>query len=119
MHTLDRKRKYITLEGAEVCGTAWYIIHGLPKLTYHNYIDKYKQGVVSTTHGNKGVRRPRVGIVQVTGTMTTIIDSNADQIPHQMRGVGNGRMDTLKFLPARNNWKRICADANKVPLLLY
>ena len=116
LHTVDgnRKQKYITLEGAEVCGTAWYIIHGLLKSTYHNYIDKYKQGVVSTTHGNKEVRRPRVGIVQVTGTMKAIINSNADQMPHQMRGVGNGRMDILKFLPAGNNWKRIRADANEV-----
>ena len=119
LHIVDgnKKKKYITLEGVEVCGTAWYIIHGLLKSCYHNYIDKYQQGVVSTTHGNKGVRRPRVGVVQVSGTMKAIIDSNADQMPHQMRGVGNGRIDTLKYLPAGNNWKRICADANEVPLL--
>ena len=113
----NKKRKYITLEGVEVCGTAWYIIHGLSKSCYHNYIDKYQQGVVSTTHGNRGVRRSRVGVVQVTGTMEAIINSNADQMPHQMRGVGNGRVDTLKYLPASNNWKRIRADANEVQLL--
>ena len=53
----------------------------------------------------------------MTGTMKAIIDSNANQMPHQMRGVGNGRVDTLKYLPVGNNWKRIRADANKVSLL--
>ena len=62
LHVVDGspKWKYITLEGAKVCGTAWYIIHGIPKSTYHNYIEKYKEGVVSTTHGNKEIKRPKV-----------------------------------------------------------
>ena len=116
MHAVDgsRKRKYITLEGAEVCGTAWYTIHGIPKSTYHNYIEKYKEGVVLTTHGNKGIKRPKVRTIQVTGTMKSIIDNNSDQMPHQMRGIGNGRVDTLKYLPGGNNWKRVQADANEV-----
>ena len=46
------KRKYITLEGVEVCGTVRYIFHGIPKSTYHNYIEKYKEGVFSSMHGN-------------------------------------------------------------------
>ena len=110
----DRKRKFVTLEGAEVCACAWYKIHGIPKSTFHSYIDKYIIDVVSGTHGNKGVKRPRIQTVQVTGTMKAIIDENADQMPHQMRGMGNGRVDTLKYLPVGNNWKRVQADANEV-----
>ena len=110
----SRKRKYITLEGVDVCGTAWYIIHGIPKLTYHNYVEKYKQGVVSSAHGNKGIKHPRLQTILVSGTMKSIIDSNSDQMPHQMRGIGNGRVDTIKFLLACNNWKRVQADANEV-----
>ena len=116
LHAVGAKRKwkYITLEGVEVCGTAWYIIHGIPKLTYHNYIEKYKEGVLSSTHGNKGIKRPRFRTVQVTGTIKAIADSSSDQMPHQMRAIGNGRVDTLKYLPAGNNWKRVQADANEV-----
>ena len=109
-----RKRKYITLEGVEVCGRAWYIIHGMPKSTYHNYLDKYKEGVVCASHRNKGIKRPRIRTVQVAGTMKAIIDNVADQMPHQMRSIGNGRMDTLKYLPAGHNWKRVQADSNEV-----
>ena len=46
--------------------------------------------------------------------MAAIIHDNADQMPHQMRGIGNGRVDTLKFLPAGNNWKRVRVDTNEV-----
>ena len=60
------------------------------------------------------MKRPRVGTVQATGTMKSIIDESVDQMPHQMRGIGNERMDTLKYLPTRNNWKRVCTDANEV-----
>ena len=116
MHTVDgdRRRKYLTLHGLEVCATAWYLIHGVPKSTFHSYVQRYNKGVLSTAHGNKGYKRPRIGTVQVMGTIAAIVDENADQMPHQMRGIGNGRVDTLKYLPAGNNWKWVMADVNEV-----
>ena len=35
MHSVhgDRRRKYLTLHNVEVCATAWYLIHGIPKST--------------------------------------------------------------------------------------
>ena len=48
------------------------------------------------------------------GTIAAIVKENADQMLHQMRGIGYGRMDTLKYLPAGNNWKRVMADAYEV-----
>ena len=48
------------------------------------------------------------------GTIATIVKENADQMPHQMRGIGHGRVNTLKYLPAGNNWNRVMADANEV-----
>jgi len=65
LHFIDesRKWKFITLESIEVCGTTWYIIHGILKSTYHNYIDKYTNVMVFKAHGNKGVKRPRIGTV--------------------------------------------------------
>ena len=116
MHSVhgDRRRKYLTLHGVEVCATAWYLIHGIPKFTFHSYMQRYNEGVLSTAHGNRGCKRPRIGTVQVMGTIVAIVMENADQMPHQMRGIGHGRVDTLKYLPAGNNWKRVMADANEV-----
>jgi len=116
----DRNRKVITFKGLSICITAGYLIHGISKSTYHGYMIKYKVGVVSGKHGNKGVKRPKIGTVQVTRTMKAIIDENTDQMPHQMRGIGHGQMDTLKFLPAGNNWKHVRVEANEVlPLISY
>ena len=116
MHSVDgdRRRKYLTLYGVEVCVTAWYLIHGIPKSTFHSYVQGYNEGVLSTSHGNRGCNRPRIGTVQVMGTIAAIVKENADQMPHQMRGIGHGRVDTLKYLHAGNNWKRVMADANEV-----
>ena len=41
------------------------------------------------------------------GTIATIVKENADQILHQMQGIGHGRVDILKYLPIGNNWKRV------------
>jgi hypothetical protein len=116
MHSIegDRKRKYVTLLGTEVCAVAWYTIHGISKSSFYTYMDDFNKGVINGTHGNQGIKRPRLATVQAMGSMTSIINDNADQMPHQMRGVGNGRVDTLKFLPAGNNWKHIRASVNEV-----
>ena len=47
-------------------------------------------------------------------TIAALVKENVDQMPHQMRGIGHVRMDTLKYLLAGNNWKRVMADANEV-----
>ena len=116
MHSVhgDCRRKYFALHGVEVCATAWYLIHGIPKSTFHSYVQRYNEGVLSTAHRKKGCKRLRIGTVQVMGTIAAIMKENADQMPHQMRGIGHGRVDTLKYLPAGNNWKRVMADANEV-----
>ena len=77
-------------------------------------MDDYRRGVINGTHGNKGIKRPRLATVQAMGSMSSIINDSSDQMPHQMRSVGNGRVDTLKFLPAGNNWKQIRATVNQV-----
>ena len=46
----NQKRKFVTLMGSEVCATAWWRIHGIPKSTFHTYMDRYKRGIVTGTH---------------------------------------------------------------------
>ena len=120
MHSVngDRRKKYLTLHGVEACATAWYLIHGIPKSIFYSYVQRYNEGVLSIAHRNRDCKRPRIGIVQVMGTIAAIVKENADQMPHQMRGIGHGRVDTLKYLPADNNWKQVMADANEVRVTL-
>ena len=102
----NRKQKYVTLLGQDICATTWYKIHGIPKLTFHDYMDQYKD-IVSSTHENKDVKRPHLGTVQALGTITAIINETIDHMPNQMRMTALGQMDTLKFLPSGHSWKMI------------
>ena len=113
MHSIDGdcRKKYLMLYSLEVCATAWYLIHGIPKSTFHSYIQRYNVDVLSTMHGNKGYKRSRIGIVQVMGTIDAIMKENADQMPHQMQRIGHGRLDTLKYFPANSNRKPVMADS--------
>ena len=80
MHSFegDRKRKYLTLLGTEVRAATWYIIYGIPKSTFFAYVDDFKKGYINASHGNKGCKGPRIGTVQAMGSMTTIVNENAD-----------------------------------------
>ena len=98
MHSIngDCRRKYLVLRGLEVCATAWYLIHGILKSTFHSYVQRYNKGILSTVHGNKGYKQPRIRTVQVMGIIVAIVEENADQMPHQIQGIGHERVDTLK-----------------------
>ena len=58
MHSIDddHRRTYLTLYGLEVCATTWYLIHGIPKSTFHSYVQRYNEGILSIAHGNKGYK---------------------------------------------------------------
>ena len=69
-------------------------------------------------HGNRGCKRPRIETVQVMGTIAAIVKKNANQMPHQMRGIKHRRVDTLKYLLVGNNWKGVMVDANEVRVIV-
>ena len=96
MHSVDndRRRKYLTLHGMEVCTIVWYLIHGILKSTFHSYVQRYNEGILSTVHGNRGCKQSRIGTIQVIGTIAAIVKENADQMPHQMQGIDHGRVGT-------------------------
>ena len=73
---------------------------------------------MSLSGTNRGCKRPRIGTVQVMGTIAAIVKENANKMPHQMRGIVHGRVDTLKYLLAGNNWKRVMADTNEVGVIV-
>lgn len=101
MHSVtgSQERKYLTLLCTEVYSTTWYIIHGLPKATFFFYIKKYNQQVLSGLLCNKASKWPYIGTLQAMVTISAIMAKYANQVPHQMQGMVQGKMDTLKFFP--------------------
>ena len=59
----DRRKKYLTFHGLEVCTTMWYLIHGISKSTLHSYIARYNEGILSIAHGNNDYKQLRIGTI--------------------------------------------------------
>jgi hypothetical protein len=52
-----RRRKFIIIQGLDICKIAWYQIVGLLKLTYMLYKLDSKQGRWFLPHGDKGTHK--------------------------------------------------------------
>lgn len=104
----------VVLEGKIICLCAWWKIHGVSRATFMTYKQRYRNGKRSSTHGNKGMRKPRARTIQAQATMESIIRMNADQMPHQMKGTGSGRQDIRKVLPAHLTWEKVREEVNEV-----
>lgn len=107
----------VVLEGRNICLSAWWKIHGISRATFMAYKQRYKTGKRSSTHGNTGMRKPRARTIQAQATIESIIRMNADQMPHQMKGTGNGRQDIRKVLPAHLTWEKVREEVNEVSIL--
>lgn len=117
LHKRDGMRKrYVTLEGKEVCETAWWQIHGLSRATYMEWKRQARHGYLNSTHGNQGIKRPRLHTIQAEGTIMAIVRQNADLMPNQMKGIGGKRQDVRKVMPAPCNWKAMLEESNRVSL---
>ena len=108
------RKKYVTLEGQEVCETAWWQIHGISRATYLEWKRQARLGYINSTHGNQGMKRPRPHTIQAEGTIMAIVRQNADLMPTQMKGIGRKRQDIRKVLPSPWNWKAIHEESNRV-----
>ena len=69
---------------------------------------------VSFVHGNAGFLRPCRHVVQAEASIHSVIQMNADLMPHQMKSLDVGRQDVRIVLPSELNWKRMQEDVNEV-----
>ena len=106
-------RKLITLDGVDVCQTAWWKVHGVSRATYMVYRRKSRIDFVCSVHGKVGFLRPRKH-VQAEASMQFVIRMNADLMLHKMKSLGVGRQDVRMVLPSDLNWKRMQEDVNEV-----
>ena len=89
LHSLpERRKKFLTLSGREVCENAWYSIHGVSRAAYHKYKAAALAGRVNEMHGNSGITRLRPHTIQAEANFATIIQENADCMPNEFRNIG-------------------------------
>ena len=115
LHSLpERRKKFLTLSGCEVCENAWYSIHGVSRAAYHKYKAAVLVGRINGTHGNSGITRPRPYTIQVEANFATIIQENADCMPNEFRIIARKRVNNLLVLPSALNWDHMRDISNSV-----
>jgi len=77
----------ITLEGIEVCPTAWWIIQGVSRATFFRYKEMAKFGMRAEPHGNLRSKKPRLQTLQATATLRLLLENTADRMPHKSRAL--------------------------------
>ena len=88
LHKLsERRKKLITLSIREVCGNAWYMIHGVSKSAYYKYKVAAHAGRVNRIHGNARIPQLCAYTIQTEANFMTIIQENADCMPNEFRNI--------------------------------
>ena len=104
LHSLsERRKKFLTLSGHEVCENAWYSIHGVSRAAYHKYKAAALADRVNGMQGNSGITRPRPHTIQAEANFATIIQENADRMSNEFRNIGRKRVNNLFVLPSALN----------------
>ena len=104
LHSLpERRKKFLTLSGREVCENAWYSIHGVSRAAYHKYKAAALAGRVNGKHENSGITQPQPHTIQAEANFATIIQENADRMSNEFRNIGRKRVNNLLVLPSALN----------------
>ena len=107
-------RKVVTLEGLDVCHSAWRHIMGVSESTFYRYAKYASQNMVAQLHGNSGLRKPRPHTVQATATLKCILEKSADHMLHKSRVLSSGEKVVTKVLSATWKWKDTIPELNIV-----
>jgi hypothetical protein len=98
-------RNVVTLEGIDVCPSAWQHIMGVSETSFYLYARDAVAGVAAQPHGNTGLKKPRHHTVVATAALRVILNRNADHMPHKTRVLPSGEKAVAKVLPANFKWK--------------
>jgi len=98
-------RNVVTIEGIDVCPSAWQHIMGVSESSFYEYARHAASGNVAQPHGNSGKRKPRYNTVVATATLRVILNQNADHMPHKSCVLPSGEVTVAKVLPASFKWK--------------
>lgn len=111
-------KKVCVLEGKVVCMTAWRLIYGVSKTAFYRYRAYTASGRRAQPHAGKGRKRTSNSTCQAIQTMSMILTTTADSMPHRTRtktaGALKGKKVVQRILPAGTKWKNILQEVNEV-----
>jgi hypothetical protein len=82
-HNDSNGNRVVTLEGINVCSTAWQLIMGVSRATFFRYAKAATSGDRARHHGNYGSKKPREHTVQAIATLRCLLEKFADHMPHR------------------------------------
>ena len=114
-------KQVCVIEGKVVCMTAWRMLYGVSKTDFYRYRAYAESGRRAQPHAGKGRKRISKSKTQAVQTMSMILTTTADSMPHRTRTIATGALKgqkvVQKVLPAGTKWKSILQEVNKVNIL--
>jgi hypothetical protein len=111
-------KQVCVLEGKVVCMSAWRMVYGVSKTDFYRYRAYAESGRRPQPHAGKGRKKTCNSKTQAIQTMSMILSTTADSMPHRTRtittGALKGKKVVQKVLPAGTKWKNILQEVNKV-----
>jgi hypothetical protein len=111
-------KKVCVVEGKIVCFSAWRMMYGVSKTDFYRYRGYEAEGRRAQQHGGLGKKKRSRSAAQAVQTMSMILASSADVMPHRTHTPAKGAMKGVKVvekvLPAGTKWKNILDEVNKV-----
>jgi hypothetical protein len=113
-HTDGNGNRVVTLEGINVCSTAWQLIMGVSRATFFRYAEAATSGCRARQHGNYGSKKPREHTVQAIATLRCMLEKSADHMPHRSTTMPSGETVVTKTLPSSFKWKDTLPALNSI-----
>jgi hypothetical protein len=113
-HNDGNGNRVVTLEGINVCSTAWQLIMGVSRTTFFRYAEVATSGLRARHHGNYGSKKPREHTVQAIATLRCMLEKSADHVPHRSTTMPTGETMVTKTLPSSFKWKDTLPALNSI-----
>ena len=106
--------RVVTLEGIDVCSTAWQLIMDVSNATFFRYAEAITFGHRARHHGNYGLKKPREHTVQAIATLRCILEKSVDHMPHKSTTMPTGETVVTKTLLSSFKWKDTLLALNSI-----
>jgi hypothetical protein len=104
----------VTLEGMNVCSTAWQHIIGVSRATFFRYAEAATKGVRAGQHGNLGSKKPRNHRLQAIATLRCLLEKLVDHVPHKSTTMPSKERVVMKTLHLSFKWKDTLSALNSM-----
>ena len=112
VHVNVEGKRVVTMEGIDVCLSAWRHITGVSDSTFHRFQGYAAKGESAQPHGNVGSEKPQKHTLQVAATLQCVLEKKADHMPHRAHTLPSGEKVVSKVLPAIFKWKETIPEVN-------